>query len=76
MEKQGKKSLPERGEGCPRFYTIAEVAKIARVSRRSIERMVSKRILSSTKFQHKRLIPQSEVHGILKENWVPAMPPE
>lgn len=77
MAHENEKTCSEtENEGCAEFYSIAEVAVIARMSRRSVERMVAKGIVSSTKLLHKRLIPRSEVHGLLKENWKPAIPPE
>jgi len=73
MEKK-KKNAPNKGETL--FYTIKEAAEIFRVSKRTVERLIRDRRVSSCKPLHKRLIPQSEVHGLINESWTPAMPPE
>ncbi|NDV20840.1 excisionase family DNA-binding protein [Pseudodesulfovibrio sp. JC047] len=76
MKKQTEKTPKAREKDYPEFYTLREVAEILCVHLSTVERMVRDERISSTRPVHKRLIPKSEVHGLINGNWTPATPPE
>jgi excisionase family DNA binding protein len=73
MKNRGR-NTPAKGETS--FYTIKETADILRVHPSTVERMIRDRRVSSCRPVHKRLIPKSEIHGLINGNWTPATPPE
>ncbi|MBI9080850.1 MAG: excisionase family DNA-binding protein [Pseudodesulfovibrio sp.] len=76
MKKKSKSTPAKREKKLPAFYTVTEAAGILCVDRSTVERMIRDKRVSSTKPVHKRLIPQSEVHGLIAGTWAPATPPE
>lgn len=68
MKKENKKP---RNEG-RKFLTVTEVAELLRVHRRTVEKMIHEREISSCKPKGKRLIPKSEIESLISGSWTQA----